>query len=379
MRVRLLKVLLLVALAAATFAGIARALDFDDEDPEPPHAEIGMIYSYEIGTHAGCLPHRLVIPPGGGNLPPGLSIRRIDLDTHVVEGVATEPGIFRAWIHLLDCDNQSAETLFTFEVWTRRWGIATQSLKPAAVGSAYSATLEGTGLPSDVTWEVTTGPLPAGLTLSPAGTISGTPTATGSSTFTVKATAKEENFGPTRIDSRQYTLNVLQPLSAKLSRSTAEVKVRFRATLQAAGGQAPYTWSATGIPAGLAVGSDGVISGVPTRTGSFTFTARVTDASGTTGDTQVTLVVRPRLAIASKVLPAATAGRAYRTKVSVRGGVEGKRWSITSGALPRGLKLAATSGTITGVPTSSGSYRITLRVRDALGAVSTKALLLNVR
>ena len=375
MRVRLLYVLALAALAAAVFATVARALDFDEETPEPPHAEVGMVYSYEIGTHAGCLPHRLVID--SGNLPPGLSIRRIDLDTHVVEGVATEAGTFSAWIQLLDCDNKSAETLFTFDVWARRWGIATPALKPAAVGSPYSATLEGTGLPSDVTWEVTAGALPAGLTLSSAGAITGTPTATGSATFTVKATAKEKNFGPTRIDSKQYTLAVLQPLSAKLSRSSAEANVRFSASLQGAGGQGPYTWSATGVPAGLAVSSDGVLSGVPARSGTFTFTARVVDASGTAKDTQVRLVVRQRLSITAKSLPAAAAGRAYRAKIASKGGVEGKRW--TSSALPRGLKLGATTGSITGVPASAGTFRVSVRVRDALGAVSSKTLVLNVR
>jgi hypothetical protein len=375
MRLRLLHVLVLAVLTAGVFAGVAKALDFDDEDPVPPHAEVGMVYSYEIGTHAGCLPHRLEVL--SGVLPPGLSIRRIALDKHVVEGIATETGTFSAWIALKDCDNKSAETLFTFDVWARRWGIATPALKPAAVSSPYSATLEGTGLPSDVTWEVTAGALPAGLTLSPAGAITGTPTATGSATFTVKATAKEKNFGPTRIDSKQYTLAVLQPLSAKLSRSTAEAKVRFSASLQGAGGQAPYTWSAIGVPAGLAISSDGVLSGVPARSGTFTFTARVVDASGTAKDTQVRLVVRQRLSITAKSLPAASAGRAYRAKVASKGGVEGKRW--TSAGLPRGLKLSATTGAIAGVPPSAGTYRITIRVRDALGAASSKTLVLSVR
>jgi hypothetical protein len=376
MQFRLLRVLVLLAFAVGVFAGVARALDFDDEDPEPPHGEVGAVYAYEIGTHAGCLPHRLEI--SSGRLPPGLSIRRIDLDTHVVEGVPTEAGVFSAWIVLRDCDNRSAETLFTFEVWTRRWVIATQSLKPAAVGSPYSVTLEGSGLPSDVSWELSSGALPAGLNLSPSGTISGTPTATGASTFTVKATAKEKNFGPTRIDSREYTLNVLQPLSATISRSTAEVKVRFRATLLGAGGESPYRWSATGVPAGLTVSADGVISGMPKRTGSFSFTAHLVDSSGASKDTQVRLVVRLRLAIATKSLPAATAGRAYRVKIAVRGGVEGKLWAITRGALPRGLKLGATTGTITGVASGAGTSRVTIRVRDALGAVSTKSLLLTV-
>ena len=375
MRVRLLYILALAAVAAAVFASVARALDFDEEDPVPPHAEVGMVYSYEIGTHAGCLPHRLVVL--SGSLPPGLSIRRIDLDTHVVEGVATEAGTFSTWLQLLDCDNKSAETLFTFDVWARRWGIATAALKAAAVGSSYSATLEGTGLPSDVTWEVTNGALPAGVTLSPDGTISGIPTATGSSTFTVKATAKEKNFGPTRIDSKQYTLNVLAPLTAKLSRNIAEAKVRFSATLLGDGGQSPYTWSATGVPAGLALAPNGVLTGVPARSGSFTFTARVVDASGTAKDTQVRLVVRQRLSIATKSLPAAASGRAYRAMISSQGGVEGKRW--TSGALPRGLKLGATTGTISGVPASAGTFRIAIRVRDSLGAFSAKTLVLSVR
>ena len=315
MHSRLLRVLTLLVLLAGAFAGVARALDFDDEDPVPPHAEIGMVYSYVIGSHAGCLPHHLEVL--SGELPPGLSIRSIALDKSVVEGVATEEGTFSAWIALKDCDNKSAETLFTFDVWARRWGISTQSLKAAAVGSPYSATLEGSGLPSDVTWEVTAGALPAGLTLSSDGVISGTATATGSSTFTVKATAKEKNFGPTRIDSKQFTLNVLQPLSAKLSRSTAEAKVRFSASLQGTGGQTPYTWSATGVPAGLGVSSDGVLSGVPARTGTYRTFRRASDASGSK-DTQVRLVVRPRLAITAKSLPAATAGRATARRSRAR-------------------------------------------------------------
>jgi hypothetical protein len=50
---RFVRVLTLLAVLAGTFAGIAKALDFDDEDPEPPHPEIGLVYHYELGTHAG--------------------------------------------------------------------------------------------------------------------------------------------------------------------------------------------------------------------------------------------------------------------------------------------------------------------------------------
>jgi hypothetical protein len=374
---RILKVLLLLSILAGACAGVARALDFDDEDPEPPPAEVGLVYSYEIGTHAGCLPHRLVV--AAGSLPPGLSIRRIDLDTHVVEGIATEPGIWTAWIHLLDCDNSSAETLFKFEVWVRRWGIATQSLAPAAVGSPYSAKLEGTGVPSTVAWEVTSGALPAGLTLARDGTISGTPTGGGAATFTVKGTAQgtDPASAGTRIDSRQFTLNVTAQLSATLSRSVAEVGVPVRSSLVTTGGTAPYTWSLKSVlPAGLTLGSDGSISGVPKRTGAVTITAHVVDANGSAKDVAVRLVVRPRLAIATKFLPAATAGRAYRTMVKIRGGAGGLQWSARGA--PAGLRFNAATGRLSGSPRAAGTFRLTVRVRDVLGAVSTKTLVLNV-
>jgi hypothetical protein len=373
MHFRLLRVLTLLVLLAGAFAGVARALDFDDEDPVPPHAEIGMVYSYVIGSHAGCLPHHLEVL--SGELPPGLSIRSIALDKSVVEGVATEEGTFSAWIALKDCDNKSAETLFTFDVWARRWGISTQSLKAAAVSSPYSATLEGSGLPSDVTWEVTAGALPAGLTLSSAGVISGTATATGSSTFTVKATAKEKNFGPTRIDSKQFTLNVAS-LAASASRKVAEVGVSFSSSLLGTGGEAPYTWSATGLPAGLAVSSAGAITGVPARAGSYSVDLHLVDANGSDASIKLNLVVRAKLAIAAKALRTGTVGRAYKLKVAIRGGVPAFRWGAT--ALPAGLKIGASSGTITGVPRSAGTFRVKVRVRDSLGAVSAKTLLLRI-
>lgn len=54
--------------------------------------------------------------------------------------------------------------------------------------------------------------------------------------------------------------------------------VAYNASLTATGGTAPYTWSASGLPAGLTMG-DGVISGTPTASGSFTVTVTVTDST----------------------------------------------------------------------------------------------------
>jgi hypothetical protein len=301
MRFRFVRVLTLAGALAASFAGAALALDFEDENPQPPRGDVGMVYSYEIDTKAGCLPHRLEIL--SGQLPPGTTIRRVDYDTHVVEGVLTEAGTFNVWLAVRDCDNRSAEALFPFEVWPRRFSIATTSLQTASVGAPYSATLQTAGIDSNTTWELASANLPEGLTLSENGVISGTATGAGSSTFTVKATGEAKDFSGTRVDSKQLTLNVIA-LAARLSRATAEVGVPFRATLLGTGGQGPYSWSATGAPSGLSIGSDGTVTGTPTRPGSYTIAARITDAGGAATIVQVRLLVVPRLAVATARLRA---------------------------------------------------------------------------
>ncbi len=377
MRFRFIRVVALLAVLAGAFAGVAHALDFDDDDPDPVRIEVGMVVDYEIGTHAGCLPHRVVIT--NGELPPGLKLSQLNDHTALVGGIPTDAGVWNVWLAVKDCENKSAEALFTFDVSRRTYAIKTTSLPAATAGSPYSAKLEAGDRPArSVKWEIASGSLPAGLALGNDGTISGTPTTPGPSTFTVKVTADGDD-GKLRVDSHQFTLSVAGVISISASRSTAEVGIPFRSALLATGGQAPYQWSTSGTPAGLTIGSDGVISGVPTRAGSYTVTAHLVDANGARKDATVTLVVRPRLAIAAKGLPSATAGRAYRVKIAMRGGVAAFRWSLAKGPLPRGLKLAATTGTIAGKPASAGTFRITVRVRDALGAVATKQLLLRVR
>ena len=78
--------------------------------------------------------------------------------------------------------------------------ITTESLPEGMAGQPYTATLAATG--NDITWSLDSGTLPAGLTLNSDGTITGTPSAEDSSTFTVKA---ENSAGFT---TKQYTLNI---------------------------------------------------------------------------------------------------------------------------------------------------------------------------
>jgi Putative Ig domain len=391
MRLRLVWVLTVVLVLAGVFAGVAYALDFEAEE-EPgftgtvfaPVAEVGQDYYYEIGTAGRCPPHDVAIdtrssPPDA--LPPGLTMRRVDNEDFALEGVPTRAGTYRVWLIARDqCGTQPAELEFVFNVRERTWSISTQSLPAAAAGSPYSFQLQAAGgTVTATTWALVGGSLPAGLTLAPNGVISGTPSAPGSATFAVRATGTAPHEG-NRNDTRTFTLNVTERLSATLTGGTlVEVGIPVRASLVAAGGQGPYTWAATSLPPGLTLSREGMLTGVPTRAGTYTVEARLTDANGTTLNVQERLVIRPRLAIATRRLAAAVAGRAYRGRVAIRGGAGVVRWSIARGRLPRGLRLSTRTGRITGRPTRSGTYRVTFRVRDALGATATKRLALRVR
>jgi len=62
--------------------------------------------------------------------------------------------------------------------------------------------------------------------------------------------------------------------------------------LQASGGTAPYTFTATGLPAGLSISTGGLITGTPTTTGTYTVTASATDSLGASSSTTFTWTVR---------------------------------------------------------------------------------------
>ena len=96
--------------------------------------------------------------------------------------------------------------------------VTTTSLPGGVVGSAYSQTLAATGGVAPYTWSVSSGSLPAGLALDPsAGTISGTPTAVGTSTFSVTATDSGTSARQTATQSFTITVAAVTDLAASIS------------------------------------------------------------------------------------------------------------------------------------------------------------------
>jgi subtilisin family serine protease len=169
------------------------------------------------------------------------------------------------------------------------------------------------------------------------------------------------------------------PTISTASLPTGTTGTAYSATLAATGGATPYTWAlATGtLPAGLTLTTGGTITGTPTAAGTANLTVRVTDANGTTTTRALTLTVRAPLAISTASLPTGTTGTAYSATLAATGGATPYTWALATGTLPAGLTLT-TGGTITGTPTAAGTANLTVRVTDAAGTNTTRALTLAV-
>ncbi|MEU7476300.1 S8 family serine peptidase [Lentzea sp. NPDC042327] len=73
---------------------------------------------------------------------------------------------------------------------------------------------------------------------------------------------------------------------------TATVGQSFQLNNSASGGSSPYTWSATGLPAGLSISStSGSITGTPTTAGTANVTVTARDSAGKTGSASFRIVV----------------------------------------------------------------------------------------
>ena len=138
----------------------------------------------------------------------------------------------------------------------------------------------------------------------------------------------------------------------------------YSAGLTATGGTAGYSWSITSgqLPSGLTLApSSGVISGTPAASGTFSFGVTVTDSSSPQQVATATLTLSvaahsaATLVINSATLPGATATQSYSGSLSAAGGTAPYTWSVTSGKLPSGLSLSASSGVISGTPTAAGT------------------------
>jgi putative Ig domain-containing protein len=159
-----------------------------------------------------------------------------------------------------------------------------------------------------------------------------------------------------------------------------EVGVPFSSKLTPSGGSGTYTFAiGTGsLPTGVTLGPDGTLSGTPRAAGVYRATVKLTDSEGRTLDYAANFGVAARLKVGTLALRPGKAARPYRSKVTALGGIAPRKWKITLGKLPKGIRFERTTGILSGIPTKAGRSRLTFQVTDGLKVVASKRLRIDV-
>ena len=234
------------------------------------------------------------------------------------------------------------------------------------VGKPYQFDVTASGAPAP-TFAVSAGTLPPGLSLDSTGGITGTPTTTGKFPFTITASnaAGSAIAGP-------YTVTISGPPSIAGGAPPAQglVGTPYSFTFTASGTPDPTFSLASGTPpSGVSLGADGKLTGTPDQPGTFTFGIKATNSAGSDTAGPFTVTVRSMPAITSGAPPNGVVGTAYHFSVTASGS-PAPTYAVADGALPTGLSLNATSGLISGTPTTAGDYAFTISGTNAAGSIT---------
>jgi hypothetical protein len=252
--------------------------------------------------------------------------------------------------------------------------IAGNTERPTGVvGSPYADTVVAQGALGVPAWSISSGALPAGLSLSASsGIISGTPTASGRFTFTLTAVAGSAS------SSREFLMQVAAPITFGVgsTRRAGSVGSPYADTLSASGGSGSFAWSISSgsLPSGLILGSQtGVISGTPSTAGTFQFTTSATSAIGTvtlTSSLQSTVIIHTELVILSdSIRPNATMGAPYSDTLKASGSNGAYSWRLVDGELPPGMTLDS-KGVVTGTPTQAAQARFVVSASTEISSAT---------
>ena len=353
-----------------------------------PSSKIQSAYHASLAIAGGTAPFSWSL--SSGSLPTGLALAA---SSGEISGTPTRSGNFSITVEAKDSSAppQTATKGFSLSVAAAASNlqITTSSLSSGQVGASYETSLAASGGTAPYSWSMNSGSLPTGLALAASsGEISGSPTQSGNFSFTVQV---NDSSAQPQTATKGLSLSVAAATSnlqiTTSSLSSGQVGASYGTSLAASGGTAPYSWSLSsgGLPPGLSLdASSGAISGTPTASGSFSFTAKVTDSTSPTKQTatkafSVTIAAAVSgVTITTSSVPNGQVGSAYSTTLAANGGTVPYTWSISAGALPTGLALGAGNGVISGTPTASGNSSFTVQVKDAANNTATKPLSVSI-
>lgn len=351
-----------------------------DEDPcatcnHPPAGEVGVEYSHSLlGCNGSPSPTFSIT---AGALPGGLTL---DPSTGEISGTPTAAGTFD-FTFALSGESVPTETADCSIVITGSEGALLASCgtdTDGVAGTAYSHTIPVSGGTAPYTLTITDGALPDGLTLDEStGVISGTPTATGTFTFSIEVT---DDAAATRTVDCAISITDAPPALSLLCNDppSGNAGTAYTHEMGAFGGTPPYTFSLVSgsLPDGLTLNtSTGVISGTPTATGTFDFTVHIADDADGSETAACEIVINdatppppgpPELDCNNP--PAGDVGASYSHQLTVTSDGD-YTIEISDGALPNGLSMSD-SGLITGTPTVSGTYPFEITATNDGGATA---------
>src|SRR5882672_9150478 len=242
----------------------------------------------------------------------------------------------------------------------------------------FTFAIASAGAQSPWTWAVTSGALPGGLMLGADGSLTGTPTAAGSFTFTVTVT---DSAQPAASGSQPFTVIISTPGPPVLTPGqTPPAGIHgtgYNFQFGETDGFWPITFGVTqgAVPPGLTLGADGSLTGTPTKASStpFAFTVTVTDSSTPTPATNsvdyaITISEPPPPSINNTPPPTATVGSLYSFQFYASDGLAPLVW--TPPTAPMGGLAVSLDGILSGTPSTAGIFPITLTVKDALNQSS---------
>ena len=318
---------------------------------------VGTSFSYSVSASNSPTSY------GAGNLPSGLNMTPA---SGTIAGTPTVAGVFAVLISATNSGGTGSATVtLTIAAAPPRPVISNAATASGNTGTAFNFSLAATNSPTGYT----ASGLPAGLALNTtSGAITGTPTVAG--VFSVPFSAT--NAGGTTSATLTLTIaapaTALPPVFSSSAAARAVVDAAFSHTLMAS--NTPTSFGATGLPAGLSIDSaTGAITGTPTVAGLASVAISATNAAGTTSAVLTIEIVEtaPEAPVISS-----SAGAIGQVGDPFFHALTASNFpsSFSATNLPPGLSLDATTGFITGIPTTNATTNFPIAASNAAGGNS---------
>ncbi len=326
----------------------------------PGIATRGVLYSAPLSATGGTGGYSWTL--ASGTLPDGLSV----IPSGAIGGIPSLTatlGPYNFAVQVKDSSGSVAFGRLSLTLDNPAISLTPASLPPGIVGTPYNSGVSasgGLGGSYTYSWSGTTPPLSLN---SSTGAITGTPTSIGTFNFSISV-SDGSPFTPA-FPAQNYSITIYPLITlAPASIPAADALSNYSQTFTASGGSGSgYTFSISALPSGMTF-TNGTLSGPPSPGGPYNFTITAHDGVGFSGAQNYTLVVNSALTLSPSTLSPIQTGTAYSQAFTAAGGSGGYTYSFTGTTVPG---LTFSSGTLSGSPTTGGSYSFTVTAKDTVG------------